>query len=89
VRPGEIIADEFDGFEGTRRDLIQGLVKIDGVVTKHYSLPELELILPQAGFVIKSIQRLEYDWTTEFSKPPSWMKGPYPWDWLVELGVVS
>lgn len=87
VAPAEIMASEFDGFRGSKRDLIRGLVSIDGVKTKHYSLPELELILPEAGFVIKSIERLEYEWTTEFSAPPKWMKGPYPWDWVVDLGV--
>jgi SAM-dependent methyltransferase len=85
--PADIIDAEFDGFKGSKRDIIQGLVSIDGVKTKHYSLPELELILPEAGFTINSIERLEYDWNTEFSKPPSWMKGPYPWDWVVDVGV--
>jgi SAM-dependent methyltransferase len=83
----DIIESEFDGFRGARRDIIRGIVSIDGVKTKHYSLPELELILPQSGFTINSIERLEYDWNTEFSKPPSWMKSPYPWDWVVDLGV--
>lgn len=85
--PDEIISSEFDGFRASKRQLIQGLVSIDGVTTKHYSLPELELILPRAGFTIKSIERLEYDWTTEFTKPPRWMKDPYPWDWVLELGT--
>lgn len=87
VTPSDIIDEEFDGFKGSKRDLIQGLVSIDGVKTKHYSLPELELILPEAGFTINSIERLEYEWNTEFSKPPAWMKGPYPWDWVVDVSV--
>jgi SAM-dependent methyltransferase len=82
---GEIMDSEFDGFKSSKRDLLKGLVHIDGVRTKHYSLPELEVILPQFGFTIESIERLEYDWDTEFSKPPKWMKEPYPWDWVVEL----
>ena len=87
TKASDIIDEEFDGFKGSKRDIIQGLVSIDGVKTKHYSLPELELILPEAGFTINSIERLEYDWNTEFSKPPAWMKGPYPWDWVVDVGV--
>jgi SAM-dependent methyltransferase len=83
IQPKDIIASEFDGFRAPKRDLIRGLVSIDGVITKHYSLPELELILPEAGFHVISIERLEYEWTTEFSKPPRWMKEPYPWDWVV------
>jgi SAM-dependent methyltransferase len=85
--PAEIMDSEFDGFKSSKRDLIRGLVHIDGVRTKHYSLPELEVILPQFGFTIESIERLEYDWSTEFSAPPKWMKEPYPWDWVVDLRV--
>jgi len=87
AKPEDIMSSEFDGFKSPKRDLIRGLVQIDGVVTKHYSLPELEVILPQFGFSILRIHRLEYDWNTEFSEPPKWMKDPFPWDWLVELKV--
>ena len=83
----EIMDSEFDGFKSSKRDLIQGLVHIDGVRTKHYSLAELEVILPQFGFKIESIERLEYEWNTEFSAPPKWMKEPYPWDWVIEVHV--
>jgi SAM-dependent methyltransferase len=89
VDAGDITNSEFDGFRSTKRDIIRGLVSIDGVVTKHYSLPELELILPDAGFKVEGIERLEYEWDTEFTKPPTWMKGPYPWDWVVQIKVVK
>lgn len=85
----KIIPTEFDGFRSSKRDIIRGLVSIDGVITKHYSLPELELILPQHGFEVVSIERLEYEWNTEFSKPPRWMKAPFPWDWVVEVKAAS
>jgi SAM-dependent methyltransferase len=85
VQADDIINSEFDGFRSSKRDIIRGLVSIDGVVTKHYSLPELELILPEAGFNVESIERLEYEWNTEFTKPPRWMKKPYPWDWVAEV----
>ena len=84
VAPNEIAEDELSGFRGSKRDIIQGLIQIDGVVTKHYTDRELHIILEQTGFEITALERLEYNWNTEFSTPPKWMGAPYPWDWLVE-----
>jgi SAM-dependent methyltransferase len=84
--PGEIDALELAGFKGTKADLIQGIVRIDGVKTKHYSQPELDVLFRSADFTKVIIHKLEYDWTTEFTSPPKWMKEPYPWDWIVEAG---
>lgn len=61
----------------------QGNVDIDSVPTKHYLKEELSLLLTQAGFKIKAIEKIEYNWDTEFTKPPRWLKDPYPWDWMV------
>lgn len=85
VKPSDIPDSEFSYFRGSKRDLFQGLIRIDGVVTKHYSHPELEVIFSDAGFKILNIDRIEYDWTTEFAEPPKWLKDPYPWDWLIEV----
>jgi hypothetical protein len=85
VPPSEIDDSEFTYFSGTKRDLFQGLIKIDGVTTKHYLHPEIEVIFRDAGFTIRKIDKIEYEWTTEFAEPPSWLKAPYPWDWLVEV----
>jgi SAM-dependent methyltransferase len=85
VSPSEIPDSEFSYFSGTKRDIFQGLIKIDGVTTKHYSHPEIEVIFREAGFRIINIARIEYEWTTEFAAPPKWLKDPYPWDWLVEV----
>jgi SAM-dependent methyltransferase len=76
--------DEFKGFAGPKLDVIRGVVKIDGVPTKHYLEPEIARIMNAMGFKSVSIRKLEYDWTTEFAEPPKWMKAPYPWDWLIE-----
>jgi SAM-dependent methyltransferase len=84
VKPQEIAEDELSVFKGKKRDIIQGLVQIDGVVTKHYTDPELRIMLEESGLVITALERLEYDWNTEFGSPPKWMQAPYPWDWLVE-----
>jgi len=83
--PGEIDASELAGFKGTKTDLIQGVVRIDDVKTKHYSQPELEVILRDCDFTKIVLNKLEYEWTTEFTSPPRWMKGPYPWDWIIEV----
>lgn len=85
VKPADIPDAEFSYFSGSKRDILQGLIRIDGVVTKHYSHPEIEVIFQDAGFRIEKIDRIEYEWTTEFAEPPSWLKAPYPWDWLVEV----
>lgn len=85
VKPSDIPDSEFSYFSGSKRDIFQGLIRIDGVITKHYSHPEIEVIFRDAGFKIRNIDRIEYEWTTEFADPPLWLKEPYPWDWLVEV----
>ncbi|MGE0772020.1 MAG: class I SAM-dependent methyltransferase [Cyclobacteriaceae bacterium] len=82
--PAEIPDSDLDGFKGTIKDILQGIVFIEGVPTKHYSRPEIEVVFPEAGFKVLSVEKLEYDWTTEIAKPPKWLKAPYPWDWMVE-----
>ncbi len=84
VKTEDIPDSEFDYYKGSKRDLLQGIVQIDGRPTKHYSHSELQVIVKEARLEVAAIERLEYDWTTEFSEPPKWMKDPYPWDWLIE-----
>jgi SAM-dependent methyltransferase len=64
------------------RETVQGLVRIDGVPTKHYLREEMEALLDAAGFTVVECDKVEYDWETEFERPPRWMKRPGPWDWL-------
>ncbi len=82
--PGEIDRTELSGFTGDITDILQGLVTINGVPTKHYSEAELITLLPRAGLTLKALKKVEYNWDTEFSNPPVWMQAPYPWDWLME-----
>lgn len=89
VKPAEIHDSEFSYFSGSKRDIFQGLIKIDGVTTKHYSHSEIEVIFKEAGFKVQTIDKIEYEWTTEFAAPPNWLKDPYPWDWLVECVKIS
>lgn len=84
VKPEDIPASEFHYFKGTKRELVQGIVHIDGVPTKHYSASEINVIFKEAGFTVTKVEKLEYDWNTELSDPPAWLLDPYPWDWLVE-----
>ncbi len=84
VKPSEIASGELSYFKGSKVDILQGLVHINGVPTKHYSQPELEILINSAGLTITAIEKLEYEWNTEFSSPPKWMQAPFPWDWLVE-----
>lgn len=61
----------------------QGNTDIDGVPHKHYLKEELQLLLANEGFVAEDFQKIEYNWDTEFIKPPKWLKEPRPWDWMV------
>lgn len=71
--------------EGIRKwnNIRQGNADIDEVPHKHYLKEELQLLLSNEGFVAEDFQKIEYDWSTEFIKPPEWLKEPKPWDWMV------
>ena len=84
VDPVNIPDAELNYYKASKRDIIQGIIHIDRVPTKHYSEPELHVLFQDAGLKITAIEKLEYQWNTEFDSPPSWMKAPYPWDWLIE-----
>lgn len=82
--PKDVPADDLAYFSAPKRDLVEGIIHIDKVPTKHYTEPELRVRLEEAGLKITAIEKVEYEWTSEFPDPPEWMKEPYPWDWLVE-----
>ncbi len=60
-----------------------GVFDRGGVKTKSYLREELILLLEAFGWSVESIEKAEYDWSTEFEDPPAWMGEPYPWDWVV------
>jgi SAM-dependent methyltransferase len=66
-----------------REFFASGIVGIEGVRTKHYLKEEFEVVLKEAGLKVVEIEKVEYSWKAVFDKPPRWMKGPQPWDWLV------
>lgn len=80
----EIPDSEFDYFKANKRKLIEGIIHIDHVPTKHFMRTELDVVFKKAGFKLVNVDKVEYDWTTELASPPNWLKDPYPWDWLVE-----
>jgi SAM-dependent methyltransferase len=62
-----------------------GLVDAGGVLTKHWTREELLLLAEELASDIVSIERVEYDWSTELVRPPKSFRDPYPWDWLAVL----
>jgi SAM-dependent methyltransferase len=84
VTPDRIPDSEFDYFKASKRDIVQGIIHIDGVPTKHFGQSELEVVFRDAGLTITSLDKVEYYWNSELAEPPKGMGGPYPWDWLVE-----
>lgn len=80
-----ILSKKYSGKEALQKwnNIIQGNADIDNVPTKHYLKEELSLLLSREGFAVKDFQKIEYGWDTEFIKPPSWLKDPKPWDWMV------
>lgn len=89
VSARKIPAGDLEYFKPDKIDIMQGIVGIGGVPTKHYSSAEIEVIFKDRGLSVTAIEKIEYDWDTEFSSPPKWMKGPYPWDWMVECTRVK
>jgi len=65
------------------KNILQGNAEIDRVPTKHYLKEELQLLLRNESFIAKDFQKIEYEWDTEFLKPPKWLTEPKPWDWMV------
>ncbi len=65
------------------RRIREGVVWIEDQPTKHYLKEELAALLERRRLTMVEAHKLEYSWDTEFDDPPSWMNGPYPWDWLV------
>lgn len=84
-----IPAHEFDYFKADKPDLVQGIIHINDVPTKHYTHSELQVLMREVGFAVTAIEKIEYDWNTEFDKPADWMKDPYPWDWLIECRKIN
>jgi ubiquinone/menaquinone biosynthesis C-methylase UbiE len=76
---------EREGIRPSRRscsELLQGLVRIDGVPTRHYLGEEIAPMLSKVGLEPTRLEKIRYPWRTEFNDAPRWMRDPLPWDWL-------
>jgi ubiquinone/menaquinone biosynthesis C-methylase UbiE len=62
--------------------IANGIVKINGTSTKHHLREELFVFFEKHKFAVERVAKVEFNWTEEFAKPPRWLNGPYPWDWL-------
>lgn len=63
-------------------DLMRGVLLAGGERTKCYLREEAEILFREAGFALRSADKLEFPWTEEFEDPPAWLGAPLPWDWL-------
>jgi SAM-dependent methyltransferase len=68
-----------------RERVADGVIEAGGVLTKHWTREELLLLAPELRCRAISIERVEYDWSTEIVRPPKSFGAPYPWDWLAVL----
>ena len=90
TKPRAIPKDELTHLDNSDgKHIMQGVFKINDILTKHYSFTELFSFFNTDKFAVEKIDRVEYDWSTEFDNPPSWLGAPYPFDWLVEVKRVK
>ena len=86
VTPSKALTDGFDDSDPDARSIARGgLMDAGGLPTKHYLREEIESTAARYGLAAASFEKIEYRWSTEFAKPPRWMRAPYPWDWLALL----
>ena len=83
----KLFKDIYESKEAKRHwhSLLNGNIEIDNVPHKHFSKEELIILFDRAGFNTLDIQKIEYNWNTEFHQPPRFLKNPGPWDWMIVL----
>lgn len=59
-----------------------GIVTIEGMPYKHYSKPELRIVLEGLGLAVSRIRRVEYSWRSQGVRPGPTMRHELPWDWI-------
>jgi len=64
------------------RDLLQGVIDLDGSRTSHFLREQAHCALAEAGFRLLEEARVEYPWDAYFHRPPAWLGEAHPWDWL-------
>ena len=83
VKPSAAGRTGFGAYKQHNHRRHEGVMPAGDVLTKHYLKEELVAILEKRRLEVVEIAKIEYSWKTEFETPPRWMKGPYPWDWLI------
>ncbi len=64
--------------------VIDGIVSVGDSPTKHFLSDELAAFLGEAGFDLRSMERVEFPWDQEIDNPPRRLGRPTPWDWMAE-----
>lgn len=89
IKINEIPKDELHPAQNTLKQISEGIHFIDNHPTKHYHLQELYTLFHHKNYSIESIRKVEYNWKTEITNPPKYLKEPFPWDWLVEVKRIN
>lgn len=64
----------------------RGIFRRDGVRTKHFRGREVRKLLHQSGLEVVLLERVEYDWSTEFQEPTAVLEEKFherPFDWII------
>ncbi|NIP93355.1 MAG: hypothetical protein GWO24_07825 [Akkermansiaceae bacterium] len=77
-----MLRGEVDSFAG-------GIVRVGGVPTKYWMREEILGLVREHGLAPQRVRRVQYGWKEEIDDPPRWLRGPFPWDWLVVCGRVE
>ncbi|HET6428038.1 MAG TPA: class I SAM-dependent methyltransferase, partial [Phycisphaerae bacterium] len=81
--PQQAAAEETEAFTDPGASPPMGILCRNGVPTKHYLREELAVTIAAVGLEVVQVGKVEYPWDTAFAAPPSWMREPYPWDWML------
>jgi 2-polyprenyl-3-methyl-5-hydroxy-6-metoxy-1,4-benzoquinol methylase len=71
-----------NGATASLTDRRRGIVRIDGVRTKHFRRRELADALAAIGVGAIRVRRVRYSWRSEAVVPPTSMRKTRPWDWI-------
>ncbi len=72
---------DFEKTTLTTTQVYQGIRPIENVPTKHYVKDEFDVLAKVHGFKLKSVEKINYTWDTEYNSPPKWFNITAPWDW--------
>lgn len=82
LRGRALLRDGIAPSDTAMRDLLHGVIDLDGSRTKHFLREEALVRLREARFEVVHEDRVEYPWSAYLEAPPRWLREPLPWDWL-------